>query len=243
MKSNRKYIIGTIAVVGGLITSLVFVPYLIKIEQDTVETYFIKNKVLEGEIIAENDVEVKDCLVKNLPDNAIMNRADLVGKYAVNDLYGNMLITEDYLSDTYVGENYNNIINNGKMAIAVSINKEALGVSDKLKDGDIVSVFTTDNEGEGVLQPTLKYVEVASTTVGYDDVENSVESTVSLIVDETQAKDLVTIEQNNGVHLGLVYRGNDEGKKALLNEQDRILDEVESEVNADDELGGENNEE
>jgi len=118
--------------------------------------------------------------------------------------------------------------------MSITINSFAGGLSGKLRNGDIVTIIVTgknpDNPAD--IPAQLKYVRVitATTTSGFDvdssDGENSeIPATVTLLVNEEQAKLLTEYENHAVIHLSLVYRGNEETANQFLAVQEQFFKE------------------
>lgn len=132
-----------------------------------------------------------------------------------------------------------------KRAISVTIRSFANGLSGKLKNGDIVSVYVADygDKKETLSPQELKYVEVLAVTLGtgYDTEETTnkegeekeLPSTVTLEVNEEQAILLADLEANGKIHLAFVYRGDHENTKAFLEQQDKVFKEIEEAIDPD----------
>ena len=154
----------------------------------------------------------------------------VVGKYAATDLYAG-----DYLLPTKLSENNKSAddvllsLNGEKMAISVNIEDFATGLSDKLENGDIVSLIVYDDEEEKSFIPEkLKYVRVITTTTsdGIDKDENTEgenAATVTLLVRPEQAELLAQYNNNTTIHFALVYRGDDAKADEYIRMQDEYL--------------------
>lgn len=208
-------------------------------------------EISAGDKITESMIsEIK--LQGNIPNNIVTSKDDIVGKYANINISSNDIITEEKLSmEAIYGSAYLENLGDDERAISVSLVSLAVGLSGKLESGDIISVIVTNEENETSIYPELRYVEVVSISdsSGYDinsksnssDAKN-VGSTITLLVDENQAKILANLEQNGNIHLSLVYRGNDERKQELIEKQKEIIKEIYSEYYVDEEIAEETQE-
>lgn len=61
-----------------------------------------------------------------------------------------------------------------KVAMSITINSFAGGLSGKLENGDIVSIYVTDNDSHTEVPASLKYVKVITTTTSGGIDENDV---------------------------------------------------------------------
>lgn len=95
-----------------------------------------------------------------------------------------------------------------RVAMSITINSFAGGLSGKLQNGDIVSIYVTDKDNHTEVPASLKYVKVITTTTsgGIDEndvVENEdgsfeLPTTITVLVSVEQAKILVVIQNNIG---------------------------------------------
>lgn len=203
--------------------------------------------VQEGEQITKNMVDVVEVGNHNLPENVVRNLADVEGKYLTATVYAGDYILTDKISEEPSAENkylYN--LNGEKQAMSITINTFAEGLSGKLKSGDIVSVIAPDylGSGETVIPAELKYVEVIAVTAksGYDanteeqrteEEEKELPSTVTILVRPEQSRLLARLEAEGEIHLSLVFRGEAEKALEFIKAQDRVLDEMKAEEEAD----------
>jgi len=140
------------------------------------------------------------------------------------------------------------------VAISVTIPTFAKGGSGKVEAGDIIMLFATDKDtGETTQPPELKYVEVLAATQSSgadkeyqapqdDEEENpeeSLPSTITLLVNTEQAQLLAHLEESNSLHLAFVYRGTRENAEKFLAAQDQFFVEPEEDTAAQDGEQGE----
>ena len=145
-------------------------------------------------------------------------------------------------------------LDGSKVAISVTIPTFAKGGSGKVEAGDIIMLFATDKDtGETTQPPELKYVEVLAATqssgadkeyqVPQDDEEENPEeslpSTITLLVNTEQAQLLAHLEESNSLHLAFVYRGTRENAEKFLAAQDQFFVEPEEDTAAQDGEQGE----
>ena len=122
-----------------------------------------------------------------------------------------------------------------KQAISVFVKIFLQRLSGKLKSGDIVSVIAPDyqKQGETVIPPELKYVEVIAVTAGSgydantgeeDPEEKELPSTVTLLATPEQSRILAMMEKDGNLHISLVYRGTKENAAKFITEQEHALE-------------------
>ena len=84
----------------------------------------------------------------------------------------------------------------------------------------------------------LQYVKVLAVTTseGADrvynqkqtnekDKEQELPSTITLLVNRTQAKLLADLEQKSKIHVSLIYRGSEENSQKFLDEQKKLIND------------------
>lgn len=105
----------------------------------------------------------------------------------------------------------------------------AAGLSDKIENGDIVSVIIYDKDMYASYIPSeLKYVKVITTTTsdGIDKdkiAEGGKSATVTLLVTPEQAELLAQYNSVTTIHFTLVYRGDKEKADAYVKARDDYL--------------------
>ena len=243
--TKNKMVVGIFCIGTALVMSLVSMN--MKAGGDSVKNVVVTTKEIGvGDKITDEMIEYKK--LSGDTTGLITNKEDVLGKYANISMVKGDYITNEKLSvEAIYGSAYLENLDEDDRAISVSITSNAKGLSGKLESGDIVSVILSSTENEEDRKDTyipeeLKYVEIISVsdTSGYDVGSNEeakkIGSTVTLLVREEQSLILANAEGLNDVHFQLVYRGNDERKQKLLEEQRRIikgepLEEIESDTN------------
>ena len=131
-----------------------------------------------------------------------------MGKFANADwLRATISSTPRYLNEPAADNAYLYNLDGSQQAMSITIKSFATGLSGKLQSGDIVSVVAPDfkKQGQTVIPPELKYVEVIGVTAssGYDantgeapseEDERELPSTVTLLVSPEQSRVLAELE-------------------------------------------------
>ena len=165
-----------------------------------------------------------------LPDKTIKSKDAVVGKYATADLFKGDIATESKVTDN--ANTANDImasLKGDKIAMSITINSFAGGLSGKLENGDIVSVIIYDKDMYTSYIPAeLKYVKVITTTTneGVDKdeiVEGGKAATVTVLVTPEQAELLAHYNSVTTIHFTLVYRGETDKADAYIKVQDDYL--------------------
>lgn len=196
----------------------------------------VKN-IAKGEIITDAKLVVVEMGAYNLPKGVVTDKKSVVGKYAMTDLYPEEMLlqskasakpdeTNDYLY--HLGD---------KKSMSITIKSFAAGLSGKLQKGDVITLMAVGyGDNRETLQPMeLKYIRVLASTTDKgvdldkgmvakkDNAEVNAPVTLTLLVDDTQAKCLGEFEESAKLHACLVYRGPEkEGNKYLIEQAEML---------------------
>lgn len=234
---KNRTVIGIVCIVLAIAVTFVVSPLVNKIADQKTEVVRFTADVGHGVKIAEEHIELVEISKAALPDKTLKTKDAVVGKYATADLFKGDIATERKVTDN--ANTANDVmasLKGDKVAMSITINSFAGGLSGKLENGDIVSIYVTDKDNETEIPATLKYVKVITTTTsgGIDEndvVENEdgsfeLPTTITVLVTVEQAKILANYEENSVMHVALVYRGNDATAEKFLKVQDEYLDKV-----------------
>lgn len=232
---NRTFI-GVICIVLAVLTTFVVSPMVNKMSEGKTEVVRFTKDISQGAQISEDDVEVVNLAKSSIPENAVSEKSAVVGLFANSDLYKGDVATDAKLTaDANASMNILGALTGDKVAMSVTISSFARGLSAKLQNGDIVSIYVTDKEGNTAIPASLKYVRVITTTTACGVDKNEVEpnedgtfdlpTTITVLVSVAQAQELANYEENAKMHVALVYRGDEETAKQFLDKQDKYLKE------------------
>lgn len=230
---NRTFI-GVICIVLAVLTTFVVSPMVNKMSEGKAAVVRFTKDIAQGAQITEDDIEVVDLVKSSLPENFIPDKTSVIGMFANADLYKGDIATDAKLTaDANASVNILGALTGDKVAMSVTIASFARGLSAKLQNGDIVSIYVTDKEGNTAIPASLKYVRVITTTTAGGVDENEVEpnedgtfdlpTTITVLVSVSQAQELANYEENAKMHVALVYRGDEETAKKFLDKQDQYL--------------------
>ena len=235
---KNRMLIGALSIVLAILILLVVQPFIIgKINEQT-EVFRAKKGLVQGEIITKEKVEKIKVGKYNLPSMVLTKEEEILGKYASGRVYSGDYFTKEKISESPVsGDEYLYDLGEGKMAISVSLSSLATGLSGKLEQNDIVRIFSVKETSHS--PESLLYVKALAVTTGEgtdkEDVSGDKEKkeklpkTITLLVDERQAKDLVYLEAKEQVHVALVFRGEETLRNKYLAEQEEILMKIREE--------------
>ncbi len=241
---KNRTVLGVVCIALALIICFAITPLFNAAKSHTMKIIRIKSDVKIGQEITAKDVESVEVGAYNMPSDVLQKTDDVVGKYAAMDMIKGEYILPTKISDTPASENaylYN--LTGEKRAISITIPSFAGGLSGKLISGDIVSVIAVDYKEQGVtlVPEELQYVEVIAVTdsKGNDDEtvtvrpdgeeESELPETVTLLVTPMQANILAELEAEGEIHISLVYRGSVENAQKFITAQEKLLEELISE--------------
>ena len=227
---SSRTVIGVVCIVLALLITFGVAPLVNRFTDQKVDIVRIKADVQRGQIITADHLEIVNVGSYNLPNHIIKDKNAVVGKYAATDLYAG-----DYLFDSKLSLNNKNAedvllgLDGKKIAISVNISNFAAGLSDKLENGDIVSVIIYDKENDiSYIPAAFQYVKVITTTtndgIDKDEItEGGKAATVTVLVTPEQAELLANYNSTTNVHFSLVYRGDSEKADAYIKVQDDYI--------------------
>ncbi len=245
---KNRALIGIICIVLAIAVMFAISPLVNKLSAEKVNTYQVNKNIEQGQIITSEDVVKTTIGAYGVLEGYITAENQLIGKYAKSDIYPNVNIYPAMLSDKAdSADDIFSSLDGTKVAMSITIPSFANGLSGKLQNGDIVSVVVTKDTGS-TTPAELTYVKVITSTtskgtdsneiVPNEDGTTDLPSTVTLLVNPTQANLLGGFEQTAKMHLTLVYRGDDENSDKFLAEQEKVFEEqaeeTEKPTNEDD---------
>jgi pilus assembly protein CpaB len=238
---KNRTVIGLSAIVLSLIICFGITPLYNNALQSKVKIVRISKHISKGEIISSDKIETVEIGGYNLPKNVLIDKDSVVGKYATADLSKGDYILSSKISNSPLAENkYLYSLEGNNQAISISIKSFAAGLSGKLQTGDIISIIASDygEFRETIIPKELQYVKVLAVTTseGADrvynqkqtnekDKEQELPSTITLLVNRTQAKLLADLEQKSKIHVSLIYRGSEENSQKFLDEQKKLIND------------------
>ena len=265
MKVNSRFLYGILSILLAAIIAFIAIPTVTRKTNSKVEIVRITTALDRGDPITAKDVELAEVGGFNLPDNVATKLEDVIGTYAASSLYPGDYILSGKVSSTPLSSDLTlNAIPDGMVAISITVQSLAAGLSDKLQSGDIIRLYHY-NDLSGTLNvvqdiPELKFVKVLSVSdskgldIDYtkqpeEDEERLQTATLTVQATPEQAILLTQYENEGMLHVALISRGNEALAKELLNQQAEILtqlyenDDADAELNVPEETTGETTEE
>ena len=228
---KNRTILGVICIVLAVALVIGITPLVSRLGAKKIEVVCAAADIPQGRIITDSDLKLVTVGGYGLPGKIIRTKSEVVGKYAACDLKADGLLMDTQVSATGGGtEDVLRSLDGTKQTVSITIGSFAAGLSGKLQSGDIVSVLATSGD-QTTLPPELRYVRVitATSSNGLDagqmdeDGQEELPSTVTLLVNETQAKILATQEAKGKMHLALVYRGEASKAQDFLEAQEKVF--------------------
>lgn len=265
MKVNSRFLYGILSILLAAIIAFIAIPTVTRKTNSKVEIVRITTALDRGDPITTKDVELAEVGGFNLPDNVATKLEDVIGTYAASSLYPGDYILSGKVSSTPLSSDLTlNAIPDGMVAISITVQSLAAGLSDKLQSGDIIRLYHY-NDLSGTLNvvqdiPELKFVKVLSVSdskgldIDYtkqpeEDEERLQTATLTVQATPEQAILLTQYENEGMLHVALISRGNEALAKELLNQQAEILtqlyenEDADAELNVPEETTGETTEE
>ena len=230
-------VIGIICIVAAFISCFILAPLINRSVEAKTEVVRFTKELKAGTQITSNMIETVTVGSYNLPSNVLKENDEIIGQYVVSKISKGDFVFEDKLSKIPITNNeYLLELDGKKQALSITIPSFAGGLSGKLESGDIISVIAVDygELRETIIPNELKYVRILAVTTnegqdtkatikGGEEEEAELPSTVTLLVDEVQAKLLAKLENNSSLHLSLIYRGTKEQADQFLQVQDTYI--------------------
>lgn len=233
-----RTMLGFICLFLALGITFVLAPFLQRISSARTAIIRVATDIEKGSIIPESAIESISVGSYNLPENIAVLKSEVVGKYAVADLQkGDYFLTTKLSTSVPTPDVYLLNLPDGKQAISIAVKSFAGGLSGKLLPGDIVTAIALDDNKKAVIPMELRYLKLLAVTMtGGTDKQSDGEVpktkdgeevtsviTVTLLVDERQARRLAELEASNWNHISLVCRGDSTKAEMLLETQAKAL--------------------
>ena len=232
---KNRTIIGIICMVLAVAITFLISPVVNNLTSDTTRIIRLAKDVKQGSPITDEDIEVVKVKTDTKPKGIIVKKNEVIGKYAASNLFAGDYFTKAKLSgEANTANDVFASLDGSKIAVSVTIDTFAAGLSGKLQNGDIISLIVTPKgETESVIPAELKYVKVVTTTtsggidndsvVKNEDGSYELPSTITVLVNEKQAKLLALYEKNADMQVALVYRGDKKTANKFLAKQNEYF--------------------
>ena len=232
---KNRTVIGIVCMIAALALMFVAAPLVNRLTSDTTLVLRLSSDVKQGAEITEDKLEAVNVKTDTVPEGIINDPGAVIGKYASTQLYAG-----DYLNNAKITDSGNTAndmfasLSGDKVAVSITLDTFASGLSGKLENGDIISVIVVDKDtGKATIPAALKYMKVITTTtdggieqdsiVKNEDGSYDIPTTVTLLANTEQAKLLAEYDSGASMTAALVYRGKTETAKKFLDTQDEYF--------------------
>ena len=241
---KNRTLIGVICMVVAIAITFLVAPLVNKLSMDTSEVIRLSQDVRQGVQITADHLEIAKVKTDSIPNGVLDDPKEIIGKYASSTLYaGDYLTAAKLTGEANTASDVFASLDGKKLAISVTIDTFAAGLSGKLENGDIISMIVVDKtSGKAVIPGALKYMKVITTTtaggidkdsiVKNEDGSYELPSTVTLLANTKQAKLLAKYEADTTLTVALVYRGTVDNAQKFLDKQDEYFANVDPENDA-----------
>lgn len=229
MKFKKRTIFAIVSAILAVVIMLVLIPLVTKVTTKDIAVVRLKMDVARGSMITAEHLEVVAVPAQAVPSGSITSISEVVGKYAASQLYAGDYLFGAKLSGSSIAAEDVLAAMDGQVAISVPISSFAGALSGKLENGDIVRFYMT-KDGETFVPGALQWVRVITTTTstGIDqdeilkneDGSYTMPASVTVLVNDAQAKFLAQYSASASFHLALIYRGDAESAQDYLDMQE-----------------------
>lgn len=233
---KNRTAIGIVCIILAVAITFGISPLVNKMTEGKTQVVVFSKDIAKGAKITEDNLSVIEMSKSGIPEKAIKDKKEIVGKYANSNLYKGDIATSVKFSDNAnSSDNVLSSLGKDKVAMSITVASFAGGLSGKLQNGDIVSIYVTEKDKDTTVPAELKYVKVITTTTSGGVDENEVQpnedgtfdlpATVTVLVSVKQAVELANYEKNASIHIALVYRGDEKTANKYIAAQDKYLKE------------------
>lgn len=231
---KNRTAIGIVCIILAVAVTFGISPLVNKMTEGKTKVVVFSQNIAKGAKITEDNLSVIEISRSGVPEKVFKDKKEVIGKYANSDLYkGDIATASKFSDDANSSDDVLSVLRGNKVAMSITIKSFAVGLSGKLQNGDIVSIYVTDKDKKTKVPPTLKYVKVITTTTSGGVDENEVQpnedgtfdlpATVTVLVSVKQAAELASYEKDASIHIALVYRGNEKTANKYIAAQDKYL--------------------
>lgn len=235
---KKRTILGLVCVVLAIVVTFVLGPIFMETTGNNIEVIRLKSNVVQGTKITTDHLEMVTVNLDTLPAGIINDVNKIAGQYAASNLYAGDYLTASKLAG--VATTADDVMKNleGKLAISIDVSSYAGFLSGKLQNGDIVKMYVKPSGGNGTtyVPEEMQYLRIVTTTtssgVDQDRVTENVDgshempSSITFLLDEYQAQNMVEYINTATIHFALVYRGDALTSQTYLDKQDAIIADI-----------------
>lgn len=232
---KKRTLLGVFCVVLALVVAFVLAPMLYQRQTEMVSVVQMVGNVSQGTVLSEENLELVEIPAANVPQGALTEKAQAVGQFTTAGLFaGDVVTSAKVTQESMQADDVLATLDGSKVAVSITIDSFAAGLSGKLKNGDVISLIVTGNHGlEATVPQSLQYVQVITTTTSagvdtdslskQEDGSSELPSTITVLVSPAQAVELAQYESEASMHAALVYRGDAQTAQTYLDKQEERL--------------------
>lgn len=232
LKKNRINL-GGLLIIISLFLCFIITPLFNSNLKKQAEIVVITKNIDKGTLITDSMIEIRKVGAYNLSNNIIHKKEQAINKYASVDILKDTYLLKSMLVNTPTLQNASlNDLKGDKRAISFTIKSFAEGLSGKIEAGDIISIISK-KENNSEIYEELQFLLVASITTEYgkdfdaqNEKEEDMPKTITVICSKEQAIKIAELEQQEGLYITLVYRGDKDKRQLFLDYQDEKLNEL-----------------
>ena len=163
---KKRTLLGVFCVVLALVVAFVLAPMLYQRQTEMVPVVQMAGNVSQGTVLAEENLELVEIPAANVPQGALTEKAQAVGQFTTAGLFaGDVVTAAKVTQESMQADDVLATLDGSKVAVSITIDSFAAGLSGKLKNGDVISLIVTGNHGlEATVPQSLQYVQVITTT-------------------------------------------------------------------------------
>lgn len=136
---KNRTLLGVLCIVLAVIVMFVVTPLVNRLSDNSVEVIRLSANVDRGTVIGMEHVETVSVKASTFPTTAIRDLSQIIGKYAVSDLYAGDYFTKEKVAERFdTSDQILSTLDGTKMAVSITIDTFAGGLSAKLQNGDMI---------------------------------------------------------------------------------------------------------
>lgn len=213
---KNKIVVAALCFAAAMVIAFILVPTTNNSGEMTT-VIKVNGTIAENTKLTENMLKEVSVNSDSVPDGVLMDKKEIIGKYAKVPLYSADFIIEEKLSVLDTSSNLYSL-KAGERAVSITPKTLSKSVSGNLLIGDVVQLYAYNTETNALNEDSGKwYFEVLaidnskSENVSGVDLENSSDIVPAAItiraVSEEQVSSIVKMEMNNDIQVVFAGRG------------------------------------
>lgn len=158
--SKNRVITGVLLIAVAAALAFYLYPLYSGNKPETYPVLTAKRAIASGSIILESDLSVSETIDKPLSKTVFSDPGDIVGKIAIRDILPGGYIFCNDVSSSFIPETIYNTLPEGHVLISVSVSSISQSVAGQLRAGDIVQMYSLDENGSAFIPNELQYMKV-----------------------------------------------------------------------------------